>query len=176
MSGGPVVIIEDSTRERNLTATQFATSMIFHSLAGTKVYSTIDLVKAFHQILVAEEDIWKTAITTPFGLFEFPFMTIGLRNAAQTFRRFIDEVLQNLDFCYAYIDDILVASASLEEHLQHLEILFERLWNYGEVIDPLKCVSGQSSVKFLGYLVSDSGTQPLSAKVDAIRTYPRPDS
>jgi hypothetical protein len=53
-------------------------------------------------------DIQKTAITTPFGLFEFPFMSFGLRNAAQTFQRFMDDILRGLDFCFAYIDDILI--------------------------------------------------------------------
>ncbi|KAA5557002.1 RNA-directed DNA polymerase, partial [Pseudomonas aeruginosa] len=62
-----------------------------HNLSGSKVFSTIDLVKAYHQIPIAEEDVPKTAIVTPFGLFEFPFMTFGLRNAGQTFQRFIDE-------------------------------------------------------------------------------------
>jgi hypothetical protein len=60
------------------------------------------------------------AITTPFGLFEFPFMSFGLHNAAQMFQRFLCDILRRLDFSFAYLDDILVFSRSLREHEQHL--------------------------------------------------------
>nr|VZI41353.1 unnamed protein product [Spirometra erinaceieuropaei] len=99
-------------------------------------------------------------------------MPFGLRNASQTFQRFIDRVLQGLPFVYAYIDDVLVTSRDVEEHLQHLTLLFDRFQQFGVTLYPVKCVLGAISDEFLGHLIDSSGIRPLPSKDAAIGDFP----
>ena len=92
-------------------------------LAGCRFFSKLDLRKGYHQIPVRRQDIHKTAVITPFGLFEFLRMAFGLCNAGQTFQHMMDDVLAGLEFCFGYMDNILVASRSLKEHRKHLWIV-----------------------------------------------------
>jgi len=104
-------------------------------LKGNNVFSKIDLVHGYNQIPVAPEEVLKTAVITPFGLFEFHRKPFGLKNAAQAFLRFMDQVCRGLEeFLFVYIDNILVASSNARKHRRHLAMppspATGKIWSY----------------------------------------------
>ena len=105
------------------------------------------------------------AIITPFGIFEFRHMAYGLRKAAQTFQRFIDEVCRGLDFVCTYRDDILVFSSTLDEQRDHLREHFKRLELYGLVISLTNCDLGRPELSILGHHIQVQGNSPLPGPV-----------
>ena len=144
------------------------------NLNGCNIFSKIDLVKGYYQVPMNEADIEKTAIITPFGLFEFVKMPFGLMNSGCTFQRLMDRVLSGLPFCFVYIDDILIASPDPRTHVTHLRQVLSCLRDAGMVINPAKCELGKSSVDFLGHHVSAAGISPLPERVAAVSNFPPP--
>ena len=145
-------------------------------LSGCKFFSKIDLIKGYHQIPVAIEDVPKIAVATPFGLYEFLRMPFGPRNAAQAFQRLMDVATSNLEGVTVYLDDILVYSRTMEQHLAHLRALFKALSNYGLVINLAKCEFGKSDLTFPGHRITPNGVSPLQDRVTAITSFAKPSS
>ena len=126
-------------------------------ISGLTVFSKLYLQKGYYQVPVASEDIQKTAIITPFGMFEFLRMLFGLRNAGNTFHCLMDQVLGDLPFCFFYMGNILIFSRNLSSHVKHLREVFLLCCQHGLKIGLPKCEFAVSKLEFLRHLLFTSG-------------------
>ena len=143
---------------------------LFDQLQGSRVYSKIDLRSGYHQLRVQESDVPKTAFRTRYGHYEFLVMPFGLTNASTTFMDLMNRVFQPyLDrFVIVFIDDILVYSSSLEEHLEHLRIVFQTLRERQLYAKLSKCQFWLDRVTFLGHVISAEGVSVDPKKIEVV--------
>lgn len=139
-------------------------------------YSTLDLASGYWQVEVDPRDREKTAFTTPVGLFQFERMPFGLCNAPATFQRLMQRCLggQVNDFLLIYLDDIIVYSPCFDSHLQHLEEVFEKLYQHGLKLQPQKCRLFRREVKYLGHVVSKRGVATDPEKTAVVQDWAVP--
>ena len=120
----------------------------------------------------------KTAFTSHAGLYQFRVLSFGLTNAPPQFQRLMARVLHGLEWkvCLIYIDDIIIFSRTFEEHLSRLSLVFDRLRQANLKLKPSKCHFAQSSVNFLGFVVSSKGILPDPDKISTVKSFPVPKS
>lgn len=145
-------------------------------LRGAKVFSSMDLVGGYHQVVVNQTDREKLAFASPWGQFQYRRAPFGVVNMPALFSRMMDKIFAGLLWIHVliYLDDILCFSETVEEHFTLLEQVFSRLLAAGLKLKGKKCSFFRAKVQYLGHLVSADGIELEEAKVAAIRakTYP----
>ena len=146
------------------------------SLGKAKYFSTLDLASGYWQIGLTDEARQKSAFCTTSGLYQFKVMPFGLTNAPATFQRLMEKVLAGLQWqiCLVYIDDIIIYSQTLEEHLKDLQQIFSRLKQAKLKLKPKKCSLLREKVAFLGHVVSGKGIETDPDKIEAVKKWQQP--
>lgn len=148
----------------------------FSALSGSKWFSVLDLKSGYYQIEMREEDKPKTAFVTPLGFWEFNRMPQGVTNAPSTFQRLMERCMGDLHLkeVLVFLDDLIIFSDSLEEHERRLLRVLDRLLKYGLKLSSEKCRFFQTSVRYLGHIVSEQGVETDPEKIETIKTWPLP--
>ena len=149
---------------------------VLDMLGKAKFFSSIDFASGYWQIPMAEADVAKTAFVTRQGLFEFTRMPFGLTNAPSTFQRAMDVMLSGLNWvsCLVYLDDVMIFSDTFENHLKHLEAVFQRMVDSEFQLKLSKCSFVKPEVEYLGHIISASGVKPDPKKVEKVKFFPVP--
>ena len=149
---------------------------IFDTLNGAQYFTSLDLASGYWQVELDDDARAKSAFTTYNGLFEFVRMPFGLCNAPATFQRVMQVVLSGLEWqsCFVYLDDILIASRTLRDHIQHIREVFGRLRAAGLRLKPKKCLFLRDEVPYLGHLISAQGIRPDPSKTEKMESFPTP--
>ena len=150
---------------------------IYAQLKGSKVYSAIDMRSGYFHLGLSEDAKPKTAFVPggPHGAkYEFNRCPFGLSQAPAYFQRLVHEVLKGITFAFGYLDDILIFSPDNKTHLEHLELVFQRLREADLKLKASKCNFFKKHIQYLGHLVSGEGIEPLPEKLEAVRKMPPP--
>ena len=140
------------------------------ALVGAQYFPTLDLASGYHQISMDPRDQHKTAFTTPFGLYEYTRMPMGLASAPATFQRLMQATMSDFAFQFllVYLDDLLVYSKTFDEHMEHLERLLQRVTETGLKLKASKCQFLRREVTCLGHRISADGVSCESGKVQCV--------
>ena len=151
------------------------TEVLFQRCGGSKIMSTMDLTSSFWQILLAEESKKCTAFLHAGKCYEFCVRHFGLKTSTAAPVRALDFALNGLGNLHVtFIDDIFCSSENINQHLQHLELLFQRLWENNLIINLEKAHYFRSEVKFLGHSLTPTGIKPDPEKIETTRNFSRP--
>jgi hypothetical protein len=146
--------------------------MLINNASGHRVICFLDGNAGYNQIFMAEEDLSKTAFCYPsfIGLFHWVVMTFGLKNAGATYQRIMSLIFHDLlgIILEIYIDDVIVKSDSMDNHLAELRLVLERMRQYGLKMNPLKCAFGVSAGKFLAFIIHEHGIEIDPTKIESI--------
>ena len=147
-------------------------------LTGSKIFSVLDSAGAFHTIPVEPESRPYTAFSSCFGQFQFLRLPFGVRNGVQAYSRLIDMALAHLPqtFAMAYVDDLIVFSKTITEHIGHLEEIIKVHKRAGMKIKLKKCKIFSDQVNYLGHSVSKDGIQMIKKYVSRILDWPLPET
>ncbi|KAK3509093.1 hypothetical protein QTP70_020297 [Hemibagrus guttatus] len=145
-------------------------------LGGAHIFSKLDLRSAYNLIRIRQGDEWKTAFITPLGHYEYLVMLYGLSNAPSVFQSFMNEIFRDMlhRFVVVYIDDILIYSPNLSDHVDHIKQVLHQLRHYHLYLKLEKCEFHQSTTQFLGYVILSERIQMDCGKVEAIKSWPQP--
>jgi len=145
-------------------------------LAGATIFTTLDLQCGYWQVPISSEDRAKTAFCPgpDMGLFQFCRMPFGLTGAPSTFQRMMNKIFRGLPFVTVYVDDVLVHSATAEQHRAHLQQVFQRVREAGLTLKGKKCQVAMSAVHYLGHIFSGAGMSPDVQKIKAVQEWPIP--
>ncbi|KAI2646907.1 Transposon Tf2-9 polyprotein [Labeo rohita] len=154
------------------------TNTALDALSGAHFFTKLDLQSAYNLVRIREGDEWKTAFLTPTGHYETLVMPFGLCNSPAAFQHFINDVLRDMlgRWCYAYLDDILIYSKTLEEHTQHVRAVLQRLLAHQLFCKLEKCAFHQHTTTFLGFVISAQSVAMDPQKLEAVRSWPLPTS
>ncbi|KAI3412628.1 Hydrolase_4 domain-containing protein [Psidium guajava] len=143
---------------------------LFDQLGGARWFTKLDLRSGYYQVRIAEGDEPKTACVTRYGSYEFLVMPFGLTNAPATFCTLMNKVLQPFldQFVVVYLDDIVIYSRTLEEHIKHIKQVFQVLREHELYVKREKCAFAQQEVPFLGHIVGDGRVRMDPAKIESI--------